>query len=83
MREEEDDEEGAVAAPTARSSDARRGSRSEGRLHLARPAQLADNLTKVSARNDAADQHQCARNRCLYTGLRELVAIKSIIFPPE
>ncbi|CAH2239307.1 jg6877 [Pararge aegeria aegeria] len=48
VREEEDDEEGAVATPSARSSDARRGSRSEGRLHLARPAQLADNLTKVN-----------------------------------
>lgn len=46
MREEEDDEEGAGAAAT-RSGDARRGSRSEGRLHLARPALLADNLTKV------------------------------------
>lgn len=56
VREEEDDEEGAVAAPTARSSDARRGSRSEGRLHLARPAQLADNLTKVSACNELAYQ---------------------------
>ncbi|XP_028172518.1 SNF-related serine/threonine-protein kinase [Ostrinia furnacalis] len=60
VREEEDDEEAAVAGSgTTRSSDARRGSRSEGRLHLAaraapapqlvaRPAQLADNLTKVN-----------------------------------
>ncbi|CAG9561278.1 unnamed protein product [Danaus chrysippus] len=47
VREEEDDEEGAGAAAT-RSGDARRGSRSEGRLHLARPALLADNLTKVN-----------------------------------
>lgn len=48
VREEEDDEEGGAAAG-ARAADARRGSRSEGRLHLARPAQLADNLVKVSA----------------------------------
>ncbi|XP_045766899.1 SNF-related serine/threonine-protein kinase-like [Maniola jurtina] len=55
VREEEDDEEGAVAAPAARSADARRGSRSEGRLHLARPAQLADNLTKVNLDEGASD----------------------------
>lgn len=59
VREEEDDEEGGVAGAT-RHVDARRGSRSEGRLHLAarvahhppavisRPALLADNLTKVN-----------------------------------
>ncbi|KAJ8713533.1 hypothetical protein PYW07_013903 [Mythimna separata] len=58
VREEEDDEEGAVAGG-GRAADARRGSRSEGRLHLAaraappappaqRPAHLADNLTKVN-----------------------------------
>lgn len=36
MREEEDDEEGSGAAAGAtRAADARRGSRSEGRLHLA------------------------------------------------
>lgn len=64
VREEEDDEEGAVAG-AARHVDARRGSRSEGRLHLAaraahhtpvaaqRPAHLADNLTKVSPRSSA------------------------------
>ncbi|KPI97306.1 SNF-related serine/threonine-protein kinase [Papilio xuthus] len=53
VREEEDDEEaGAVCAGggagAGRAAEARRGSRSEGRLHLARPAQLADNLTKVN-----------------------------------
>ncbi|XP_045495479.1 SNF-related serine/threonine-protein kinase-like [Colias croceus] len=47
VREEEDDEEGSVSS-AARAQDSRRGSRSEGRLHLARPAQLADNLTKVN-----------------------------------
>ncbi|CAG4947281.1 unnamed protein product [Parnassius apollo] len=47
VREEEDDEDTSVASSgSARAADARRGSRSEGRLHLARPAQLADNLTK-------------------------------------
>lgn len=35
VREEEDDEEGAVAGCGARPADTRRGSRSEGRLHLA------------------------------------------------
>ncbi|CAK1586082.1 unnamed protein product [Parnassius mnemosyne] len=49
VREEEDDEETSVASGgSARAADARRGSRSEGRLQLARPAQLADNLTKVN-----------------------------------
>ncbi|XP_026325121.1 SNF-related serine/threonine-protein kinase [Hyposmocoma kahamanoa] len=57
VREEEDDEESAVASGgSARAADARRGSRSEGRLHVAaravqpqpRPAQLADNLTRVN-----------------------------------
>uniref|UniRef100_A0A2H1W1L2 SNF-related serine/threonine-protein kinase n=1 Tax=Spodoptera frugiperda TaxID=7108 RepID=A0A2H1W1L2_SPOFR len=63
VREEEDDEEGAVAGGCGgRVVDARRGSRSEGRLHLAaraahpatpapsaqRPTLLADNLTKVN-----------------------------------
>ncbi|XP_022130090.2 SNF-related serine/threonine-protein kinase isoform X1 [Pieris rapae] len=47
VREEEDDEESSVCGP-ARAHDSRRGSRSEGRLQLARPAQLADNLTKVN-----------------------------------
>ncbi|XP_045525441.1 SNF-related serine/threonine-protein kinase isoform X2 [Pieris brassicae] len=47
VREEEDDEEASVCGP-ARAQDSRRGSRSEGRLQLARPAQLADNLTKVN-----------------------------------
>lgn len=60
MREEEDDEEGAVASGgSARAADARRGSRSEGRLHVTaravqpqpRPAQLADNLTRVRPPN--------------------------------
>ncbi|XP_022830398.1 SNF-related serine/threonine-protein kinase [Spodoptera litura] len=63
VREEEDDEEGAVAGGCGgRVVDARRGSRSEGRLHLAaraahpatpapsaqRSTHLADNLTKVN-----------------------------------
>lgn len=39
VREEEDDEESAV--PAARPVDSRRGSRSEGRLHLAAHAHLA------------------------------------------
>lgn len=61
MREEDDDEESAVASGgSARAADARRGSRSEGRLHVAaravvqpqpRPAQLADNLTRVRFRS--------------------------------
>ncbi|CAH2091072.1 unnamed protein product [Euphydryas editha] len=53
VREEEDDEESAGGAGGARAADARRGSRSEGRLHLARPAQLADNLIKVNLDEDA------------------------------
>ncbi|XP_028041805.1 SNF-related serine/threonine-protein kinase [Bombyx mandarina] len=60
VREEDDDEESAVPGGCgARDGDTRRGSRSEGRLHLAarlvpsaqpshRPALLADNLTKVN-----------------------------------
>ncbi|GBP64509.1 hypothetical protein EVAR_53008_1 [Eumeta japonica] len=49
VREEEDDEEAAAGS----GGGARRGSRSEGRLHVAarreqRSAQLADNLTKVN-----------------------------------
>ncbi|CAK1556310.1 unnamed protein product [Leptosia nina] len=47
VREEEDDEESSVSS-AARVQESRRGSRSEGRLQLARPAQLADNLTKVN-----------------------------------
>ncbi|XP_072947268.1 SNF-related serine/threonine-protein kinase [Epargyreus clarus] len=57
VREEEDDEEAGVAGGAAagvRAADARRGSRSEGRLRLARPATLADNLTKVNLDDEAA-----------------------------
>ncbi|XP_068618224.1 SNF-related serine/threonine-protein kinase [Battus philenor] len=55
VREEEDDEDTGVASGgAARAVDARRGSRSEGRLHLARPAQLADNLTKVNLDDEAS-----------------------------
>ncbi|CAB3259964.1 unnamed protein product [Arctia plantaginis] len=70
VREEEDDEEATVAGG-ARHVDARRGSRSEGRLHLAarvahqapaaatatqRPALLADNLTKVNLDDEASTE---------------------------
>ncbi|XP_049873983.1 SNF-related serine/threonine-protein kinase-like [Pectinophora gossypiella] len=66
VREEEDDEESGVAGGgAARAADVRRGSRSEGRLHVAarqppppppppRPAQLADNLTKVNLEEGGA-----------------------------
>ncbi|CAH2039507.1 unnamed protein product, partial [Iphiclides podalirius] len=68
VREEEDDEDTAVAgAVTARAADARRGSRSEGRLHLARPAQLADNLTKVNL-DDGASVRVSETRRASATG---------------
>ncbi|XP_063363113.1 SNF-related serine/threonine-protein kinase [Cydia amplana] len=53
VREEEDDEE---SSPGARAADARRGSRSEGRLRLARPpAALAVTLTRVNLEDNPPD----------------------------
>ncbi|XP_063623470.1 SNF-related serine/threonine-protein kinase [Cydia splendana] len=53
VREEEDDEE---SSPGARAADARRGSRSEGRLRLARPpAALAVTLTRVNLEDNPTD----------------------------
>lgn len=47
VREEEDDEESAV--PASRQSDSRRGSRSEGRLHLAARAHASPALCHAAA----------------------------------
>ncbi|KAL0822474.1 hypothetical protein ABMA28_004531 [Loxostege sticticalis] len=88
VREEEDDEEGSVSGGGGAKADARRGSRSEGRLHLAaaraapqppptppaplagaaaplttRPAQLADNLTKVNLAEGGVSAEAARRGR--------------------
>ncbi|KAJ0178241.1 hypothetical protein K1T71_006064 [Dendrolimus kikuchii] len=72
VREEEDDEESAVGGGCgARGSEARRGSRSEGRLHMAarlaqapsphRHQHLADNFTKVNLEDESAAEVSAPR----------------------